>query len=130
MKSEYYWAELRAALTAGKWSIAYPGKTPTGKALSWSELLRKFNKHCKGFTDVAEVANYTQNLALLLEWFEQPVDGSSEVDLRSALPLGLRKECQLPEERLEEMTDSYNTLKTLQIWSADVCLEVNSCHVR
>jgi hypothetical protein len=126
MKSEYYWAELQAALTAGKWSTTYPG---TGKVLPWSELLRKFNKHCKGFTDVAEVANYTQNLALLLEWFEQPVDGLSEVDLRSALPLGLGKECQLPEERLEGITDSYQALKKLQIWNADVCLGVNSCKV-
>ncbi|KAF9005198.1 hypothetical protein BDQ17DRAFT_1354012 [Cyathus striatus] len=65
-KEKHYWAQLRAALSAGAWFSPSPARAPNGQLLSWSELFRKFNKHCHGFKHVSEVASYTQALAILL----------------------------------------------------------------
>ena len=56
-KDKHYWSQLRGALTAGQWSSNFPAKAPNGSALTWSELFRKFNKHCHGFRDITEVAS-------------------------------------------------------------------------
>ncbi|KAJ2933762.1 hypothetical protein H1R20_g3330, partial [Candolleomyces eurysporus] len=66
VKEKHYWSQLRSALTAGQWLAQFPAKEPGGKQLSWDELFRKFNKHCKGFNDVSELASYNYDLALLL----------------------------------------------------------------
>ncbi|KAI0919483.1 hypothetical protein AcV5_001535 [Taiwanofungus camphoratus] len=112
-KDRHYWRQLRETLTAGRWDDKSPARTPNGSPLSWSELLRKFNKHCVGYTDVAEFASQTQALALLLSAnaSDRSLDGN-EVSTRGALMLG--SECMLPEERIEEGITGYSALKKLE----------------
>ncbi|KAG1743800.1 hypothetical protein EDB19DRAFT_1697006 [Suillus lakei] len=109
-KDKYYWAQLRAALTAGQWSSPSPGKAPNGSPLSWFHVLRKFNKHCKGFQDVAEVASQTQALFLLLGADTEDVD---QLGLEDDNELVLGDECLLPLERIEEARSGYETLRSL-----------------
>ncbi|EPQ53258.1 hypothetical protein GLOTRDRAFT_140119 [Gloeophyllum trabeum ATCC 11539] len=110
-KDQHYWAQLRAALTAGDWASSTPAKTPKGAPLSWSELLRKFNKHAKGFTDVAEVASQTQNLGLLLSGSLENKASDGQETPYGCLHLG--DECVLPEDRLEDARAGYEALKKL-----------------
>lgn len=117
-KDKHYWSQLWAALTAGQWSSPCPAKTPKAIPLSWSELLRKFNKHARGFTEVAEVASQTQALALLLEAIaieNGEKDGQPDGDV------SLGGECLLPEERIEEATAGFEVLKKLEASNFDVC---------
>lgn len=111
LKDRHYWTQLRAALTAGQWTAQFPAKTPNGTLLSWSELLRKFNKHCTGFKDVAEVVSQTRALALLLS---ANAKNDDEDDTSEELPLQLGRECLLPEERIEEAREGYRVLKDLR----------------
>ncbi|KAG6890761.1 hypothetical protein C0992_012733 [Termitomyces sp. T32_za158] len=112
-KDRHYWAQLRLVLTSGQWSSQYPAKTPNGTALPWSELLRKFNKHCKGFQDVAQIASYTQELALLLAAHDEfQNDASGARGSEYSVELGL--ECMLPEERIKEAQASYDALMSLE----------------
>ena len=119
-KDVHYWGQLRTALTSGSWDAPYPGKAPNGSLLSWSELLRKFNKHCHGYTDVAELASQTQALSLLVE---------AGVDARAAEggqegiaePLTLGEECILPQGRRDEVSSGYTTLKALRSADEEVC---------
>ncbi|EIN04476.1 hypothetical protein PUNSTDRAFT_146447 [Punctularia strigosozonata HHB-11173 SS5] len=118
-KDKYYWAQLRAALTAGSWGATFPAKSPRGEALSWSELLRKFKKHCRGYDgyeEVFEVASQTQALALLVaagtDLSEDGLDGDAE-------GLYLGDECVLAEERREEARTSYDVLKNLNGTKSD-----------
>ncbi|TCD70384.1 hypothetical protein EIP91_003737 [Steccherinum ochraceum] len=111
-KEKHYWTQLRAALTAGQWDINFPAKAPNAAPLSWSELLRKFNKHCPGCNDVSELASQTQALAILLSSDTQStsldVDGNRFDDND---PLSLGQECVLFEERMAEASQGYNILK-------------------
>ncbi|OBZ73220.1 hypothetical protein A0H81_06881 [Grifola frondosa] len=117
-KSQHYWRQLRSTLTAGKWDAPHPAKAPNGAPLSWSELLRKFNKHCTGSKDVAELASQTQALSLLLaaNSRDRSLDGN---ELSERGPLSLGEECMLPEERLEEAVAGYDSLKQLESASSD-----------
>ncbi|KAF7329082.1 hypothetical protein MKEN_00168700 [Mycena kentingensis (nom. inval.)] len=112
-KDKHYWGQLRAALTAGQWAAPYPAKAPNGAALSWSELFRKFNKHCSGYRDIVEVASQTQALALLLaaNSKDQDRDDPPE-DATYALELG--GDSMLPEERVPEATAAYEALKKIE----------------
>ncbi|KAJ7119647.1 hypothetical protein C8R44DRAFT_841131 [Mycena epipterygia] len=112
-KDKYYWSQLRAALTAGQWATQFPAKAPNGTALSWSELFRKFNKHCTGYKDVAEVASQTHALALLLaaNSKDQDIDDPPKT---GEFALELADECVLPEERVAEATACYEALKKLE----------------
>ncbi|KAF8198379.1 hypothetical protein K438DRAFT_1718023 [Mycena galopus ATCC 62051] len=109
-KDKYYWSQLRAALTAGQWSAQFPAKDPKGTPLSWSELFRKFNKHCSGYKDVAEVASQTHALALLLAANSK----DQEIDTAGEFSLELGDECTLPEERVPEAKGCYEILKKLE----------------
>lgn len=109
-KDKYYWAQLRAALTAGQWSSPSPGRAQNGSPLSWLHVLRKFNKHCKGFQDVAEVASQTQALFLLLGADTEDVD---QLGLEDDDKLVLGDECLLPLERIEEARGGYEILRSL-----------------
>lgn len=110
-KERHYWAHLRAALSAGQWTAAYPAKAPNGVALSWPELIRKFNKHCKGFTHIAEVAAQNQVLASLLSTGvdDEDVHGNT---LRPPLDLG--DECLVPQSRVEAASVGYEALRNLE----------------
>jgi hypothetical protein len=122
-KDKHYWTQLRSALTAGQWSASYPAKAPNAIVLSWSELFRKFNKHCRGFGDVAEVASQTQALALLLAANSKDEDENDAVEGAEYL-LALGSECVLPEERVEEASPGYEVLKRLGSSNFDVsCLD-------
>ncbi|KAJ7854317.1 hypothetical protein B0H14DRAFT_2756738 [Mycena olivaceomarginata] len=112
-KDKYYWSQLRGALTAGQWSAQFPAKAPNGTALSWSELFRKFNKHCIGYSDVAEVASQTHALALLLAANSKDQDGDSPPQT-GEFPLELGDESVLPQERKAEAKGGYETLKKLE----------------
>ncbi|KAG7440123.1 uncharacterized protein BT62DRAFT_989346 [Guyanagaster necrorhizus] len=112
-KDKYYWTQLRAALTGGQWSSSYPSKALNGTALSWSELFRKFNKHCKGYEDVTEVASQTHALALLLAASSK--DGDQDDAPRTGeYALELRDESVLPEERKGEAQAGYDILRKLE----------------
>ncbi|KAG8935289.1 hypothetical protein FRC01_003040 [Tulasnella sp. 417] len=64
-KAAHYEQELNAALCRGAWAESSPAKTHKGVAISWSELLRKHQKHCKA-NGLATVAQETRDLSLLL----------------------------------------------------------------
>jgi len=129
-KERHYWSQLRAALTAGQWLSSSPAKAPNGSPLPWSELFRKFNKHCRGFADVAQVASSTRALAFLLaansksknedqdEWVPEQKEGVY------ALELG--EECILPEEQKKDGMEKYEELKKLESANFDVCFLVHS----
>jgi hypothetical protein len=118
-KERHYWAQLRSALAAGQWSSEYPAKAPNAALLSWPELFRKFNKHCKGFNDVAEVALHTHALADLLaansindDQDDPPKSGEYQLDLGN--------DCLLPDDLIDEATRRYNLLKGLNVSNFDV----------
>lgn len=120
-KAIHYWTQLRLALSSGSWSSTEPAKAPNGAPLSWSELLRKFNKHCKGFNEIAEVANRTQGVSVWLSGAEGDDDadggGSNQVSL---YPLQLGQECILSEERRPEARASLDLLLSLGTSNSDV----------
>lgn len=118
-KEKHYWTQLRIALTSGQWDASTPGRAPNAAPLSWSELLRKFRKHCIGHADTAELASQTQALSLLLaaNASDQSLDGN---DVTSPSPLELGQECMLAEERMPEALVGYNTLKSLESSNTEV----------
>ncbi|KAF7305491.1 hypothetical protein HMN09_00801900 [Mycena chlorophos] len=112
-KDKHYWGQLRASLTAGQWAAPFPAKAPNGTPLSWSELFRKFNKHCAGYRDVAEVASQTQALSLLLSANSKDQDRDDPPESgRYSLALGT--ECVLVEERKPEAQTAYDVLKKIE----------------
>lgn len=112
-KDKHYWAQLRSALAAGSWDVSMPAQVPNGTPLSWSELLRKFKKHCVGYADVAELASQTQALSLFL--------GTQDEDSPSPeSPLLLGDECVLPPERVEEAAVGYAALQSIRNAGKDV----------
>lgn len=127
-KDKYYWSQLRGALTAGQWSAQFPAKAPNGTALSWSELFRKFNKHCIGYSDVAEVASQTHALALLLAANSKDQDGDSPPQT-GEFPLELGDESVLPQERKAEAKEGYETLKKLESSNFDVRVDYKTREV-
>ena len=128
-KERHYWTQLRAALTAGQWRSPAPAKAPNGTTLTWSELFRKFNKHCKGFQDVAEVASQTRFLAKLLSEPYPDEDEDAEVVVSTGASgdstgkrekLDLDGESMLAEKYVEMASNSYTALKALQSSNSDV----------
>ena len=117
-KERHYWSQLRAAMTAGQWRSPAPAKAPHGHPLSWSELFRKFNKHCKGFEDVSEVASRTRDLALLLATDKLDED-EDELDLDRP-QLHLDQECLLPTRRVADAQAGYLALQGLDASAFDV----------
>lgn len=117
-KDRHYWTQLRAALTAGVWSSSAPAKTPSGyKSLSWSELIRKFNKHCPGFQDVAGIASHTQALSV---WLSANAVDEDQLGSEPDGQLRLASECMLLPECIQEVTAGYEELKKLQNTRSDV----------
>lgn len=124
-KERHYWTQLRAALTAGQWRSSAPAKTPNGVFLTWTELFRKFNKHCKGFQDVAEVATQTYHLAKLLSEPYPDEDEDAEVtplsgDSGRRGKLHLDGESVLAEKYFEMASSGYSALKALESSNSDV----------
>ncbi|TRM66755.1 hypothetical protein BD626DRAFT_483705 [Schizophyllum amplum] len=111
-KDKHYWGQLRSALTGGNWESNLPAKAPNATALSWSELFRKFNKHCTGHRDVAEVASQTHALALLLLVATRKSSGSDEGPV-PALPIAIDGECVLPEGRRDDARQGLDVLQKL-----------------
>ncbi|KAA1470851.1 hypothetical protein DENSPDRAFT_836753 [Dentipellis sp. KUC8613] len=112
-KGKHYWTQLRAALTGGHWGSSTPAKAYNGAPLSWSELLRKFNKHNHGYHEVAEIASQTQALAL----FIAGAPSESELDRDACSPAGplvLGDECFIAEGRRQEAAQSVEALKNLE----------------
>lgn len=106
-KERHYWSQLRSALTAGHWDTPFPAKAINGTNLSWPELFRKFNKHCRGYEDVAEVGRQVQALALLVQAKEGVEDGEGG-------RLTVDGECLVLEEHREETKAGYDILQSLQ----------------
>lgn len=116
-RSQHYWRQLRCALTAGQWDANAPAKDWHQRPCSWSELIRKFLKHSPEHRDVAELASQTQALCLLLSANATSLDGG-DVGPQGSLALG--EESVLPEERIEEATVGYDSLKQLDASRSDV----------
>lgn len=116
-KEKHYWAQLRTALTAGQWRSHTPAKTPNGAPLSWSELFRKFKKHCQGAHDVANVASHTYILALSIS--EVSLNEDQDIDV---LTLGVGSECLVSGGIVEKITAGYEELRSLQSSNLDVTI--------
>lgn len=130
-KERHYWVQLRGALTAGQWQASTPAKAYNNSLLSWSELFRKFNKHCHGFKNIVEVSSRTHSLGLLLA---TATDDEDVIGNTIRPPLDLGNECMLKEERLEEALAGYEALKGLESSNVRPCLmpgtlSQNSPHV-
>lgn len=111
-KDKHYWTQLRTAITAGQWDSELPGKDLKGYTLNWANLLRKFNKHCPGQNEFAEVVSQTHHLYLQLAAGQQKsATDSSQRSQRGPLDLG--DEVVLPEERQQEGQAGYDVLKTI-----------------
>lgn len=110
-KGLHYHSQLISTLTAGRWTTSNPAKAYNGSPISWSELFRKFNKHCHGLQLFAQVADHTRLLALLL---------GQAPDSTKKYILVLGDECILPEEHRAEVEQAYEVLKGLDATS-DVC---------
>lgn len=108
-KERHYWTQLRSALTAGQWRSPTPAKAPNGALLPWSELFRKFNKHCKGFKEVADVAEMTRVLGSFVAKDRMEDEDVTGNGMR--LPLDAGEECLLDAGR--EMNVNYERLKSL-----------------
>jgi len=112
-KDKYYWSQLRAALTGGSWGSSTPAKNFKGYPISWTELLRKFNKHCHGYIEVSEVANRTQALALLVAGI--PADSELDGDEKSGEDsLALGTESVVVGEHADEARAGFEALKDLE----------------
>jgi len=111
-KDKHYWTQLRTVITAGQWGSDVPGKDLNGKTLNWANLLRKFNKHCPGQNEFAEVVSQTHHLHLQLAAGQQKsaIDGSRR---SLASPLDLGDEVILPEERQQEGQAGYDVLNAI-----------------
>jgi hypothetical protein len=112
-KDKHYWTQLKAALTGGCWGSSTPAKNFKGAPISWTELLRKFDKHCHGYIDVSEIANRTQALALLVAGI--PTDDELDGDDRSGEDsLALGTEGVVDGEHAEEARVGFEALKNLE----------------
>jgi len=111
-KDKHYWTQLRTVITAGQWGSDSPGRDPKGKALNWADLLRKFNKHCPGHNEFAEVVSQTHHLHLQLAASQQKsaIGGSKRIQTS---PLGLCDDTILPEERQQEGQVGYDVLNAI-----------------
>ncbi|KAI9464782.1 hypothetical protein F5148DRAFT_1276411 [Russula earlei] len=111
-KDKHYWAQLRTALTAGSWGSSHPAKSFNGAPISWTELLRKFNKHCHGYADVSEIANQTQALALLVAG--GPTDVELDGDQAGEDSLAPGAEGVVASEHADEVRVGFEALKALE----------------
>jgi hypothetical protein len=111
-KDKHYWTQLRTALTGGSWGSPTPAKAFKGTPISWTELLRKFNKHCHGYADVSEIANQTQALALLVA--AGPTDGELDGDHYDVDILALGAEGVVAGEHADEARGGFEALKGLE----------------
>jgi len=112
-KDRHYWSQLRAALTGGAWGSPTPAKNFKGVPISWTELLRKFNKHCHGYIDVSEIANRTQALALLIAGI--PTDSGLDGEDQSGEDfLALGTESVVVGEHADEARAGFEALKNLE----------------
>ena len=111
-KDKHYWTQLRTATTAGQWDSDFPGKDRKGNTLNWANLLRKFNKHCPGQNEFAEVISQTHHLYLQLAAGQQK--SATDSSQRSqASPLDLCDNTILPEERQQEGLVGYDGLHAI-----------------
>lgn len=112
-KDKHYWSQLRIALTAGYWGSPHPAKAFKGGPITWTDLLRKFNKHCHGYTDVSEIANQTQALALLVAGgpTDRELDG---IGYHHEELLVLRTEGVVADEHVVEAEVGYKVLRGLE----------------
>jgi len=111
-KDKYYWTQLRTALTGGSWGSPTPAKAFKGTPISWTELLRKFNKHCHGSAEVSQIANQTQALALLVA--AGPTDGELDGDHCNEDILALGTESVVAGEHADEARVGFEVLKSLE----------------
>lgn len=97
-RDKHYWTQLRTVTTAGQWDSEFPGKDTKGRTLNWANLLRKFNKHCPGQNEFAEVVSQTHHLYLQLAASQQTYG----LQRFQTGPLDLGDEIILPVERHQE----------------------------
>jgi hypothetical protein len=112
-KDKYYWTQLRTTLTAGSWGSSNPAKALNGSPISWTELLRKFNKHCHGYPDVSEIASQTQALSLLVAG--GPTDDELDGDqCHDEVSLALGTEGTVASQHAKEAQAGFEILKALE----------------
>ena len=112
-KDKHYWTQLRTALTGGSWGSSFPAKAFNGTSISWTELLRKFDKHCRGYNDISVIANQTQALALLVAGGpnDDELDGNEQY-IEGSLALGT--ESVVAAEHTNEARVGFEALRSLE----------------
>lgn len=118
-KDRHYWTQLRRALAEGNWTGSNPACTPNRNPISWPELFRKFNKHCKGFQDVVEIAAQTQVLGSLLGAYnsDEELDTTKEGPI---YPLDSVDDCLVESGRKDDAKKGYEALQQIQVAKLDV----------
>ena len=111
-KDKHYWTQLRTVITASRWESELPGKDLKGYALNWANLLRKFNKHCPGQNEFAEVVSQTHHLHLQLAAGQREL-ATDDSRRSKAGPLDLGDEVILSRERQQEGEMGYDVLKAI-----------------
>lgn len=118
LKATHYTHQLQNALTRGLWADPSPALAVKGEPMTWSELLRKYKKHCVSQHITAEIALQTQSLSLLL--LPDPVDAKritqEDLDGDSEEPHGsmsLGTECELSPSRIDDARLGFAALELL-----------------
>jgi hypothetical protein len=83
-----------------------------GNTLNWANLLRKFNKHCPGQNEFAEVVSQTHHLYLQLAASQQN-RLLMALNASQTSPLDLGDDAILPEERQQEGQAGYDVLNAI-----------------
>lgn len=125
-KSTHYQSQLLQSLASGPWLAPNPGRTPSGsRELAWSELVRKWGKHCGNSAVgqegevLAEIAKGTQVLGSALASISPSTSASQSNHLHWKLQL--EDECIVPDSspRYAEVSSAYEKLKGIKS-SSDV----------
>ncbi|KAG8834242.1 hypothetical protein FRC17_009318 [Serendipita sp. 399] len=118
LKATHYTSQLQNALLRGLWADSAPANAAKGQPMSWSELIRKFQKYCRSRHITAELALQTQSLSILLlspktdakNVKPEDLDGDSD-ELSGSLALG--NECELVKERVDDARQGFAALELL-----------------
>ncbi|KAF4584022.1 hypothetical protein EYR40_002520 [Pleurotus pulmonarius] len=116
-KDKYYWTQLRSVLTQANGISSILQRHQMASPLHGRNYFEKFNKHCRGFEDVCEVASKTRLLGLFLGANSKDEDQDDPLSPGRELVIG--DECTLPEERVAEGQEAFDELKKLEASNFD-----------
>ncbi|KIY62652.1 hypothetical protein CYLTODRAFT_426757 [Cylindrobasidium torrendii FP15055 ss-10] len=115
-KPAHYLLQVQLVLTSGTFTDenAFPAKDAKGYPISWTELLRKFDKHCTGehYAGIGLVARSVWQLSRAIAASEG--DGPTEGEQETLYKLDPGATCILHgEKRKEQAREAYESIKKL-----------------